>query len=523
MIKKCLSILMLTFLIFSISPCLADNNAKNAMLQMTTTLENSETQLQWNFAENIGDGRGITFGCIGFCTGTYDGNVLIHYYKTLNPDNSLAKYIPALDKIDAGSHNAAGGDGNPNVAGLDGFINDVHNCNDPLFKQAQLYELDQLYYNPAVSIANKIGAKNALTLAFIYDMCVRHGSDGAQSMVNKATSQCGGTPASGVSETVYLSKLISIRDSALKSEGLGDINRDAGFKNVLNSGNVDLTTPFIFVAYGDSFTITGDLDDVSSGTSVQKTIPTITWNIPADITYGTALSKTQLNASASVPGTLTYNPVAGTVLSTGTHTLHVDFTPTDTVKYNMASKDVTIKVIGKTTANLKAAFDATPTSGTTPLIVQLTDKSINANSLKWEFGDKSVTSSNSKTTHTYVNAGTYVVTLTAYKGADSDVATKTITVTKSASKINDIKADSIKGKTPMTVKFSCSVSGKPTSYTWIINKQTIKGDTRGKISYSFTKPGVYDVTLLVRDASGNTDKMTKKAFITVLPRVNHWL
>ena len=79
---------------------------------------------------------------------------------------------------------------------------------------------------------------------------------------------------------------------------------------------------------------------------------------------------------------------------------------------------------------------------------------------------------------------------------------------------------SIKGNTPMTVKFSCGVSGKPTSYTWIINKQTIKGDARGRVAYTFTKPGVYDVTLLVKDASGHTDKMTKKAFIRVLPKVH---
>jgi len=355
MSKKCIYVSMLLLLIFFISPCLADNHVKNAILQITTTLENSETQPQWNYAENIDDGRGITFGCIGFCTGTYDGNVLIHYYTTLNPDNPLAKYIPALDIIDAGPHNDAGGDGNPNVAGLDGFINDVHNCNDPLFKQAQLYELDQLYYNPAVSIANSIGAKNALTLAFIYDMCVRHGSDDAQSMVNKATSQCGGTPASGVSEIVYLSNLISIRDSALKSEGLGDTDRDNGFKNILNSGNVDLTTPFTFVAYGDSFIITGDLGEVSSDSSVQKTTPIITWNNPADITYGTALDNTQLNAEASVPGTFTYNPVAGTMLSEGTYTLHIDFTPTDTINYNTVSKDVTINVVNvqSTTPEIK--------------------------------------------------------------------------------------------------------------------------------------------------------------------------
>lgn len=188
------------------------------MLQMTTTLENSETQLQWNYAENINDGRGITFGIIGFCTGTYDGNKLIKYYTTLNPNNPLAKYIPALNKIDAGPHNAAGGDGNPSGKSLTNFINDVHKCNDPSFKQAQLYELDQLYYNPAVTMFNHIGAKNRLTLAIIYDMCVRHGTDGAQSIINVASSALGGTPKTGIDENVYLSKLISLRDSQLKRE-----------------------------------------------------------------------------------------------------------------------------------------------------------------------------------------------------------------------------------------------------------------------------------------------------------------
>ena len=61
--------------------------------------------------------------------------------------------------------------------------------------------------------------------------------------------------------------------------------------------------------------------------NVVKQSLTITWSNPADITYGTALSNTQLNASSSVPGTFTYTPVSGTVLSAGTHTLNVDFTP----------------------------------------------------------------------------------------------------------------------------------------------------------------------------------------------------
>lgn len=79
--------------------------------------------------------------------------------------------------------------------------------------------------------------------------------------------------------------------------------------------------------------------------NVLKATPTITWSNPADIIQGTSLSSTQLNAVASVPGTFVYTPAEGTVLSTGTQTLHIDFTPTDTVNYNTASKDVTIKVL----------------------------------------------------------------------------------------------------------------------------------------------------------------------------------
>jgi len=56
---------------------------------------------------------------------------------------------------------------------------------------------------------------------------------------------------------------------------------------------------------------------------------TLTWATPAPITYGTALNGVQLNATDSVAGTFAYTPPAGTVLSAGTHTLSVTFTPTD--------------------------------------------------------------------------------------------------------------------------------------------------------------------------------------------------
>jgi uncharacterized repeat protein (TIGR02543 family) len=131
-------------------------------------------------------------------------------------------------------------------------------------------------------------------------------------------------------------------------------------------------------------TITGN----TTVTANYREIPVITWANPANITYGTALSVTQLNATANTPGTFTYTPASGAILTVGTHTLHVDFTPTDTVNYANASKDVSITVTQagtvitwsnpanitygtplsatqlNATANTPGVFTYTPASGT---------------------------------------------------------------------------------------------------------------------------------------------------------------
>jgi MBG domain (YGX type) len=75
-----------------------------------------------------------------------------------------------------------------------------------------------------------------------------------------------------------------------------------------------------------------------------KSTPTIQWATPAAITYGTALGATQLDATSSVAGTFVYSPAAGTVLTAGTQTLKVTFTPTDTAEYNAATASVTLAV-----------------------------------------------------------------------------------------------------------------------------------------------------------------------------------
>ena len=116
----------------------------------------------------------------------------------------------------------------------------------------------------------------------------------------------------------------------------------------------------------------------------------IEWATPAAITYGTALSSTQLDATAGflglpapdkplsftpVAGTFAYTPSAGTVLSAGTQTLSVTFTPTDTGDYGSATDTVQLSV-NKATPSITWANPADINFGT-PLSATQLDASAN--------------------------------------------------------------------------------------------------------------------------------------------------
>jgi glucuronoarabinoxylan endo-1,4-beta-xylanase len=126
-----------------------------------------------------------------------------------------------------------------------------------------------------------------------------------------------------------------------------------------------------------------------SSSGPPPTAPKITWATPAAITYGTPLSSVQLDATANVPGSFSYSPAAGAVLSAGTQTLSVTFTPNDTKDYTTATDSVSLTVNQATpvitwptpanivpgtvlsatqldaTANTSGTFNYTPSSGTT--------------------------------------------------------------------------------------------------------------------------------------------------------------
>ncbi|MFY9853193.1 MAG: AAA family ATPase [Terracidiphilus sp.] len=78
--------------------------------------------------------------------------------------------------------------------------------------------------------------------------------------------------------------------------------------------------------------------------NVTQVMPAVAWPNPAAIVYGTPLGAAQLNATSSVPGKFVYIPGGGAVLSAGTHTPSVMFTPTDAVNYTTAQAAVSLTV-----------------------------------------------------------------------------------------------------------------------------------------------------------------------------------
>ncbi len=131
-----------------------------------------------------------------------------------------------------------------------------------------------------------------------------------------------------------------------------------------------------------------------------------------------------------------------------------------------------------------AGFSGTPTSGSAPLTVQFTDLSSGApSSWYWDFGDRA-TAETQNPSHIYTAPGTYSIRLTVTGGGFSDsnlqigyitvdVPTPTPTVTtptQTETTTSSIKAgfsgSPTTGTAPLTVKFTESSTGSPTSWYW---------------------------------------------------------
>ena len=178
-----------------------------------------------------------------------------------------------------------------------------------------------------------------------------------------------------------------------------------------------------------------------------------------------------------------------------------------------------------------ASFYVSETSGTPPLIVQFTDTSTNSPaSWSWDFGDHEM-SSEQNPSHTYTKPGTYSVSLVAknFAGINQSIQSEYITVsttpvaggtmasTAKPTPVHTYPTVSFSGTpttgtAPLTVQFTITTSGAPTSWSWDFGNGGTS--TERNPSYTYVIPGTYTVILTANYPTGSKP-VKKLSYITV--------
>ncbi|HWQ48657.1 MAG TPA: PGF-pre-PGF domain-containing protein [Methanosarcina sp.] len=158
--------------------------------------------------------------------------------------------------------------------------------------------------------------------------------------------------------------------------------------------------------------------------------------------------------------------------------------------------------------NLPAAvFSMSPTSGKAPLNVAFTDKSTDATSWAWNFGDGS-TSTEQNSMHTYSEAGNYNVVLTVNNEKGSSSKTQNIIVQSEPVPdkilpVADFNADTVSGSAPLSVQFT-DISQNANGWNWNFGDGATS--TEQNPAYTYFLAGNYNVVLTVNNENGSSSK-----------------
>ena len=168
--------------------------------------ENENTNLNYDYCQNINDGRGYTIGKVGFCSGTGDFVIVAACYNDKSPSNILSKYWPALtyyaDQYITANTNQAD---TSKLDGLGTFCADVAKAAaDPVFTGCQDAMANADYMSPAAAHATQMHLTGALTIGFLYDTELNFGENddpptpsgkpgapGALTMISRANADYG--------------------------------------------------------------------------------------------------------------------------------------------------------------------------------------------------------------------------------------------------------------------------------------------------------------------------------------------
>jgi chitosanase len=228
--------------------------------QIISVFENDTPVIDYGYAENLDDGRGITAGRAGFTSATGDLLDVVERYTRRLPGNSLAGYLPRLRELAADESDAVDG-----LEGLEAAW--LAAAADPAFRRVQDEVVDDEYYWPAVEHADALGLSFPLSLLCLYDTCIQHGDgedpDGLPAILERATAQAGGAPTDSTDEADWLQAFLAIRRSVLldpddpetREAWAESVGRVDALIAILAGGKVLLTPPIVINPFGTTFTL----------------------------------------------------------------------------------------------------------------------------------------------------------------------------------------------------------------------------------------------------------------------------
>ncbi len=234
----------------------ADPDRKRRAAQITSTFENSTLELQYDYAENIGDGRGITAGRAGFTSGTNDLLRVVRRYTEQKPDNPLAQYLPALEAVN----------GTDSEEGLDGFEEAwAQAAQDPDQRALQDALVDELYFTPAMTLAADTGVVTPLGQAIFWDTMIQHGlggDNGTRTMIEE-TEQRYGAVGDDEPEPEWLDNFLDVRlehllrayEDTTDDDGAASESRIAALRSLLQDDELALELPLTWEVYGSTYTL----------------------------------------------------------------------------------------------------------------------------------------------------------------------------------------------------------------------------------------------------------------------------
>jgi PKD repeat protein len=124
----------------------------------------------------------------------------------------------------------------------------------------------------------------------------------------------------------------------------------------------------------------------------------------------------------------------------------------------------------------------------------------------WDFdGDSKMDDANAVTSHRFLDAGTFNVSLTVTDSANLSSTSQVVLKVEAAGLKADIQADPVSGVTPLTVKFDASGSsypdGKIVSYEWNFGDGKPPRTDTAKVTYQYTAVGTFTakVTAITSD------------------------